>query len=497
MNSPENPTPWQRRTIWRALTALAIAAIFAIAVGALYVFARALAFLQPILVPFAIAGVLAYLLEPVVARLVRFGTTRTRAVWAVFVVTTLSLVGFMFWLIPVMSAQSAKLARKVPEITYQVRLGVAGFAKKVRDNYGLRLVPDEFLEVPKPRLKALPPTETKTPAKTDPAPTAPPPAAPSVTPPPAPAPEPAPPPAVTPPGGVVEAKPATVPATPSDAATTKATGTTTTVTASEPPETPEDMLHKLGSGDWINDALPSVVQSFWNFLSASLGGFLGFFGFLLSLVIVPLYLFYLLTESPHISAGWSKYLPLRASAFKDEVVDCLMEINGYLIAFFRGQLVVSLINGVATGILLAVIGLDFGVLIGFALCFLGIIPYIGIILCWIPAVIIASVQGGSWLVSSTAAPWVFPVVVTGAFAIVQQIDALFVTPKIVGERVGLHPVTVIFSVFLWSLLLGGLLGAIIAVPLTATLKVILKRYVWERTLMAEPSAVQPIPISDK
>jgi predicted PurR-regulated permease PerM len=147
--------------------------------------------------------------------------------------------------------------------------------------------------------------------------------------------------------------------------------------------------------------------------------------------------------------------------------------------------------------LLAVIGLDFGVLIGFALCFLGIIPYIGIILCWIPAVIIASVQGGSWLVSSTAAPWVFPVVVTGAFAIVQQIDALFVTPKIVGERVGLHPVTVIFSVFLWSLLLGGLLGAIIAVPLTATMKVILKRYVWERTLMAEPSAVQPIPISDK
>jgi predicted PurR-regulated permease PerM len=489
MNSPEYPTSWQRRTIWRALTALAIAAIFAIAVGALYVFARALAFLQPILVPFAIAGVLGYLLEPVVARLVRFGTTRTRAVWAVFIVTTLSLVGFMFWLIPVMSAQSAKLARKVPEITYQVRLGVAGFAKKVRDNYGLRLVPDEFLEVPKPRSKALPPTEAKVPAKEGTEPPAPlPPAA---------ALEPTPPVPVTPPGDIAEAKPATVPATASEVAVTNATGKTTTVTVSEASETPEDMLHKLGSGDWINDALPSVVRSFWNFLSASLGGFLGFFGFLLSLVIVPLYLFYLLTESPHISAGWSKYLPLRASAFKDEVVDCLMEINGYLIAFFRGQLVVSLINGVATGILLAAIGLDFGVLIGFALCFLGIIPYIGIILCWIPAVIIASVQGGSWLVSSTAAPWVFPLVVTGAFAIVQQIDALFVTPKIVGERVGLHPVTVIFSVFLWSLLLGGLLGAIIAVPLTATLKVILKRYVWERTLMAEPSAVQPIPISDK
>jgi predicted PurR-regulated permease PerM len=257
------------------------------------------------------------------------------------------------------------------------------------------------------------------------------------------------------------------------------------------------MLHKLGSGDWVNDALPSIVQGTWNFLSASLGGFLGFFGFLLSLVIVPLYLFYLLAESPYISVGWSKYLPLRASSFKDEVVDCLTEINGYLIAFFRGQLVVSLINGVATGSLLAIVGLDFGVLIGFALCFLGIIPYIGIVLCWIPAVIIASVQGGSWLVSAHADWWVFPLVVTGAFAIVQQVDALFVTPKIVGERVGLHPVTVIFSVFLWSLLLGGLLGAILAVPLTATLKVILKRYIWERTLMADPAQSPIVQISQK
>ena len=195
---------------------------------------------------------------------------------------------------------------------------------------------------------------------------------------------------------------------------------------------------------------------------------------------------------------YSKYLPLRASHFKDEVVASITEINGYLIAFFRGQLIVSLINGTVTGIALAAAGLEFGILVGFALCFLGIIPYIGIILCWIPAVIIASVQGGSWLVRANAAWWVFPVVVTGIFTVVQQVDGLFVTPKIVGERVGLHPVTVIFSVFLWSLLLGGLLGAILAVPLTATAKVILKRYIWERTIMAEiPPTFGDSPISDK
>ncbi|WP_420196877.1 AI-2E family transporter [Chthoniobacter flavus] len=59
------------------------------------------------------------------------------------------------------------------------------------------------------------------------------------------------------------------------------------------------------------------------------------------------------------------------------------------------------------------------------------------------------------------------------------------TPRIVGESVGLHPMTVIVSVFVWGLLLGGLLGAILAVPLTATVKVVLRRYVWERRMRVE------------
>ena len=66
------------------------------------------------------------------------------------------------------------------------------------------------------------------------------------------------------------------------------------------------------------------------------------------------------------------------------------------------------------------------------------------------------------------------------FLIVAQIDGLVTTPRIVGNSVGLHPMTVIMSVFLWTLVLGGLLGAVLAIPLTATLKVLLHRYVWDR-----------------
>jgi predicted PurR-regulated permease PerM len=236
-------------------------------------------------------------------------------------------------------------------------------------------------------------------------------------------------------------------------------------------------LKQLLTGEWVKTNLPGALKSAWGFVKAGFGGFLGVFGFALSLVIVPLYLYYFLIESARIKEAWSDYLPLRASAFKDEVVSCLTEINGYLIAFFRGQLLVSLINGIATGIGLMIVGLDFGVLIGLALCLLGMIPYLGIALCWMPAVIIASVQGGSALVS--ADPWwMLPLIVTGVFVFVQQIDGLFITPRVVGEAVGLHPMTVIASVLVWALLLGGLLGAILAVPLTASVKVLFQRYVW-------------------
>ena len=226
----------------------------------------------------------------------------------------------------------------------------------------------------------------------------------------------------------------------------------------------------------------------WSIVRDSLGGFLGVLGFLLSLIIVPIYLYYFLTEAPQIATGWSDYIPLRASAFKDEVVSVLKEINGYLIAFFRGQLVVSLVNGSVTALGLVIAGLDFGLLIGITLCFLGLIPYLGITMCWVLSVLIAALQGGSWCVP--AHPWwIFPLVISGVFVVVHNIDGLFVTPKIVGESVGLHPLTVIVSVFVWSLLMGGLLGAILAVPMTATVKVLLRRYVWERRFRAPESLI--------
>jgi predicted PurR-regulated permease PerM len=70
--------------------------------------------------------------------------------------------------------------------------------------------------------------------------------------------------------------------------------------------------------------------------------------------------------------------------------------------------------------------------------------------------------------------------VVAIFVVVQQINSLVTAPKIVGESVGLHPLTVIFSMLFWSLLLGGFVGALLAVPLTAAVKVLFVRYIWVR-----------------
>src|SRR5437879_5066336 len=203
--------------------------------------------------------------------------------------------------------------------------------------------------------------------------------------------------------------------------------------------------------------------------------------------MVPIYLFFLLKERPRIEKRWKDYLPLRASPLKDEIAAALSEINNYIIAYFRGQLLVCLVDGVLIGSMLTIYpGLNFAPLIGLLVVILTMIPYIGIIICWVPAVLIAAFQFGDWT---------HPIIVTIIFVIVQNLEGMFYAPRIVGKSVGLHPMTVIVSIFVWGLLIGGLLGPILAVPLTATIKVLLTRYVWgSRVRGRERDQVESVPV---
>ena len=133
-------------------------------------------------------------------------------------------------------------------------------------------------------------------------------------------------------------------------------------------------------------------------------------------------------------------------------------------------MLVSLIDACLLGIALRCMGLPYALTIAASVAVLGIIPYIGMISTSIPAMLVAWFTWHDW--GSVAA-------VAIIFLSVSQLDSWLLQPKIVGKNVKMHDLTVMFSVLFWSLVFGGVLGALIAVPLTASIKVIFKRYVWE------------------
>ncbi|MEO7933731.1 MAG: AI-2E family transporter [Chthoniobacterales bacterium] len=414
------PTPYQKKTLWAALTGLAMLSIGAMVVLGIWVTGRTLSFLQPLLFPVAAAGVMAYLLDPVVVWMVRHRIPRFRAVIMVFALVTLASVAMLLWLVPTIYSQTIRLGSAVPVYAAKARVMLDYEIKR----YGNKL----------PNFG---PFKRATPEPTQSTPTSIP---------------------LTPLAPLVPLNVVTTPPAPDELEI-------------EAAKDPYKVLFGPNAQAWIQQQVPEISAKAWSIVRGSIGGFVGIFGFTVGLFIIPVYLFFFLAETDNIAKNWTGFLPLRDSKFKDEVVIVIGQINDYIIAFFRGQLLVSIIDGLLVGTALLLMGLPFALLIGLMVCFLCIIPYLGVVICWIPAVIIAAVEFKDWQ---------HPLAVTAIFIAVQQIEGFFVAPKIIGNSVGLHPMTIIISVFAWSLLLGGLLGALLAIPLTATLKVLLSRYVWQR-----------------
>lgn len=432
--------------MWAALSAIFVVVLVGIVGSVIWLAGRLIAFLQPILIPVAIAIILAYLLDPVVTHLAERRMSRGKAIVLLFAIAGLALVALIGWIVPTISVQGTAFMRELPGYTVRARDEVvdlifrynhaftAATGEKPKTSVARGFV-DWLLASPAP-ISQPPPTET-----------------------------------------------------PSEAA--------------PPNETSDEVINapgpKLSSAErqriqeWVERQLPNLQrqlpllsEKIWALLKTSIGGFLGVTGFLFSLVMVPIYLYFLLKEAPAIQQRWVEYLPLRNSPLKNEVANVLAQINSYIIAYFRGQLLVCLIDGTLIGVALMLVGLNFAPLIGILVALLTMIPYIGIVVCWVPAVLIAAAQWGDW--------W-HPFLITVVFFGVQNLEAIFVAPKIVGDSVGLHPMTVIVSIFVWGLLIGGLLGPILAVPLTATIKVLLARYVWGRRLREQvEEQIEDVPV---
>ncbi len=218
---------------------------------------------------------------------------------------------------------------------------------------------------------------------------------------------------------------------------------------------------------WLTGSLPGLGSWLLKRLAAVASGF----GLLAGLVLIPVYAFYFLLEKSRIENRWKEYLPLRDSAAKVEVVFVLDAISQYLVAFFRGQVLVAFCDAVLYTAGFLMIGLNYAFLLGFAAVALTMIPFLGAAMICGTALLLAFVQYGDW---------VHPSLVLCVFVVVQTLEGLVISPKIMGNRVGLHPLVIIIAVMTGTTLLGGLLGGILAIPLAAALRVILFRYVWKK-----------------
>src|SRR5437868_7529491 len=309
------PAEWQRKAIWAAVSALAISFLIFVFVAAIWIMANVISFLQPILIPVAIAAILAYLLDPVVTRMAANGLGRTKSIVLLFAIAGLGLVAIGAWLVPAIGMQSTNLVKELPQYTVKTRDKIVdviyryertfGSAEKTRAkatsgivNWLLGSTPAPTPK-PSPRTKAAP--EEATPLAASPS--------------------------ATPPLEEIAAAPSKL----SDAERHRIQ------------ELVEKQLPNL------ERQLPNLAEKIWAIIKKSIGGFLGVTGFLLSLVLVPIYLFFLLKQRPAIQRRWKEYLPLRNSPLKDEVADVLLQINSYIIAYFRGQLLVCLVDGILIG----------------------------------------------------------------------------------------------------------------------------------------------------
>lgn len=426
------PNDFQQRTLWNAATGVSILVLGALLVGLIWLVGYVFGFLQPVLVPLVVAGIIAYVLDPIVRFLEKRGMSRMWSVVTLFfgilIVATLLVAAVL----PGIQRSQGALKEF---LTSHPHAQPAGAEEDPTDD-SARLAPALTRSLDDLRQRNH--------------------------------------------GGVIGYV----------LTETDDLGNPLAADAQPAKAVSLDDFARTRGGRMLVENLDVIFKTGRTWLTAGSSKVFGFLGLVLGMIMVPVYLFFFLKDSASIRTHWHHYVPLKASRFKTGLVDTLQEINGYLVSFFRGQVLVAAIDGILVGIALTIFGLPYGLLIGVFMAILGVIPYIGNILCLIPACIIAYLhaQGSAPFGLS---PWAYVGCVLGIFVVVQQINSLVTAPKIVGDSVGLHPLTVIFSMLFWSLVLGGFVGALLAVPLTAAVKVLFRRFIWERQLR-ESSEIEAV-----
>jgi len=209
---------------------------------------------------------------------------------------------------------------------------------------------------------------------------------------------------------------------------------------------------------------------------------IGVVAWLTNLVLIPVVWFYLLRDWDRLVAWIDRMLP---RSVEPTIAHLARESDVVLGAFVRGQLLVMLALAIYYGVALTLVGISVGPLIGMVAGLLSFVPYLGFITGFAGAVIASLVQHGDWT---------HLLMVVGVFVVGQLLEGYVLVPRLVGEKIGLHPVAVIFAVLAGGYLFG-FLGVLLALPAASVILVLL-RYLAQRyrqsdlyTEKGEPDAV--------
>ena len=228
-----------------------------------------------------------------------------------------------------------------------------------------------------------------------------------------------------------------------------------------------ESIYKLLSQDQWGELLKTSVSSSWNFLSSSVAFIIG----LISWLIVLLYLIFIMLDYEKLMLSFRQLVP---HSHRRGVFRIFDDIKNAMNRYFRGQFLIAFIVGVLFSIGFIIIGLPMGVVLGLFIGMLNMVPYLQLISLPITAILCMV-----WTVSTGGNFWLIFWEAMAVYVVVQCIQDLLLTPKIMVTAMCLNPAIILLSLSIWGSLLG-FMGLIIALPLTTLILSYYNRYVIDR-----------------
>lgn len=229
-----------------------------------------------------------------------------------------------------------------------------------------------------------------------------------------------------------------------------------------------DSLLQLMQQNSFVEVLQSITQQLWTLVSGTVDFAIG----LVSSLIVVLYMFFILMDYEKIAGEWRHFIPAGKRDFAGQVVS---DVKNGMNAYFRGQSLIAFCVGVLCSIGFLIIGFPMAIGLGLLIGVLNLVPYlqlVGLVPLTLLAIIEAAETGESF--------WVLQLSALAVIGVVQVIQDFYLTPRIMGKVMGLKPAVILLSLSVWGSLLG-LIGLIIALPLTTLLLSYYRRFILGET----------------